>query len=94
MADASLLSPVGVANTYLGTMPNTNILDLAHNNPRPALMCWGEKERRFAPLAQWAVDNMANLEVVKLNTGHGVNMEDSAAFDHAVVEFLQTHQKA
>ena len=94
LADASLLSPVGIANTYLGTMPNTNILDLAHSNPRPALMCWGEKERRFAPLAQWAVDNMANLEVVKLNTGHGVNMEDSAAFDHAVVEFLQTHQKA
>ena len=91
LADAALLSPVGVANAYLGTMPHTNILDVACDNLRPALMCWGEKERRFAPLAQWAVDNMANLEVVKLNTGHGVNMEDSQGFNTAVSKFLLTH---
>ena len=56
----------------------TNILT-RRSNSRPALMCWGEKERRFAPLAQWAIEHMANLEVVKLQAGHGVNMEASAA---------------
>ena len=47
LADAESLSPIGVANTYLGTMPHTHILEIAHTNPRPTLMCWGQKERRF-----------------------------------------------
>lgn len=92
LADAALLSPTGVANTYLGTMPYTNILDVAGSNSRPALMCWGEKERRFAPLAQWAIEHMANLEVIKLQAGHGVNMEASAGFNDAVTEFIRAQQ--
>lgn len=92
LADAALLSPVGVSNTYRGTMPYTNILDIAGDNLRPALMCWGTKERRFAPLAEWAATHMANLKIVKLNTGHGVNMEDSSGFNDAVIEFIRAHQ--
>ena len=92
LADAEFLSPIGVANTYRGTMPDTNILSIAGDNARPALMCWGTKERRFAPLAEWAVAHMANLAVVKLNTGHGVNMEDSNGFNEAVIEFIRAQQ--
>ena len=73
-------------------MPYTNILDIAGDNLRPALMCWGTKERRFAPLAEWAATHMANLKIVKLNTGHGVNMEDSSGFNDAVIEFIRAHQ--
>ena len=94
LADAALLSPIGVANTYIGTMPHTNILGIAGKNSRPALMCWGQKERRFRPLAQWAIEHMTNLDVVKLNTGHGVNMEDSIGFNNAVTEFIRAHQTA
>ena len=94
LADAESLSPIGVANTYLGTMPHTHILEIAHTNPRPTLMCWGQKERRFRPLAQWAIEHMSNLNVVELEAGHGVNMEASGAFNLAVCDFLQRHQTA
>ena len=35
---------------------------------------------------------MANLEVVKLQAGHGVNMEASAGFNDAVTEFIRAQQ--
>ena len=75
-------------------MPHTHILAIAHTNPRPTLMCWGQKERRFKPLAQWAIEHMSNLEVVELEAGHGVNMEASSGFNQAVSDFLLGHQTA
>ena len=91
VADAELLSPVGVAHTMETTNMKASTRDIAAENPRPALMCFGELEKRFHPSMQWAADNMRNLTIAKLQAGHGVNMEDAAGFNQVVTDFIQQH---
>ena len=90
--DAHHLSPQGIANTLLGTTPNACIRDIAPTNPRPALLCYGQHEKRFAPLRDWAEQHMSRLEITTLAAGHAVNMEDPTGFNQAVVNFLLRHQ--
>ncbi|MDG1133455.1 MAG: alpha/beta fold hydrolase [Pseudomonadales bacterium] len=90
MKDAAKFSPTGVANTLLGTNPNTCIRDIASLNPRPVLLCAGDKERRFRTNKLWAVENMANLTCVSFDAGHGVNMEAAGGFNMAVTQFIQS----
>ena len=85
---AKQLSPIGIANTLRETTPNASIRDLVQTNRSPALLCWGNKEKRFQPLKEWAEQNMANLQVQPIDTGHAVNMQDSNAFNLAVNNFI------
>lgn len=87
--DARSLDPVGVANAMRETSPYASIRDIAHVNPRPALLCFGTRERRFQALKDWALDNMSNLQIVSLDAGHAVNMEDTPGFDTAVCQFIE-----
>lgn len=87
--DAKSLDPIGVANAIRETSPNASIRDIAATNPRPALLCFGRHERRFEPLKDWAQANMANLQVVTINAGHAVNMEDAPGFNAAVCRFVE-----
>lgn len=93
MEDAQTLSPAGVANTLRHTTPNASIRHLAPGNLRPALLCYGQLETRFAAGKDWAAANMPNLSVAELQAGHAVNMEDSTGFNKAVAQFIATHTK-
>lgn len=90
MRDAAKLSPIGVANTLLATNPNTCIRDIAPDNPRPSLLCAGDKERRFKTNKLWALENMAKLSTVNFDAGHGVNMEAAEEFNVAVIGFIES----
>ncbi len=90
MKDASKFSPIGIANTLLATNPNTCIRDIAPYNPRPVLLCAGDKERRFKNNKLWALEHMASLKCVSFDAGHGVNMEASEGFNKAVMQFIQS----
>ena len=90
--DADLLSPDGVAHTLEVTNLNATVRSLAADNQRPALLCYGTKEKRFAKSAAWAQAHMSELTVSEIEAGHGVNMENAEAFNTAVVSFLQDHQ--
>ena len=90
--DANRLSPAGVARTMRYTTPAVSVRDIAATNPRPALLCFGRNERRFAPLMQWATQEMAQLRVVELNAGHAVNMEDAAGFNQAMRSFIEQYR--
>ena len=35
--------------------------------------------------------HMANVSIVDLDAGHGVNMEPFAEFNHALTEFIRCH---
>lgn len=91
LADAERLSPVGIANTLLATIPDASVRRIAHKNRRPALLCVGLKESRFAALKTWALQHMPYLDSVELNTGNAVNMQDSAAFNQAACNFIASH---
>ena len=86
--DAQRLSPFGVAQALRHTIPNVSVRDIAADNPRPALLCHGIHEHRFASYVDWAAANMARLQVVELDAGHGVNMQDAPGFNQAVIQFV------
>ncbi|MEQ8693543.1 MAG: alpha/beta fold hydrolase [Pseudomonadales bacterium] len=92
--DALTLSPLGVAHTLEYTNLSVSTRDIAATNPRPALLCFGRHEQRFAPAKAWAQDNMRDLEVVELDAGHGVNMEDASGFNHEVSAFIRRHSES
>lgn len=89
VADAAELSPVGVAYAFRHTSPNASVRDIAASNPRPALLCFGKHEKRFHPGKAWAEANMARLDIVALDAGHAVNMEDAQGFNVAVCDFIR-----
>jgi len=89
--DAQKLDPRAIANGLLVTNPHASIRDLASTNPRPALLCFGIREKRFHAAKTWAQEHMANLKIVDLEAGHGVNMEDPEVFDHHVCAFVLDH---
>jgi pimeloyl-ACP methyl ester carboxylesterase len=91
LADAKFLSPYAVAMVMKQTTTAVSIRDIAGSNPRPALMCHGIFEKRFAKSRDWAQNNMAKLEIVDLQAGHGVNMEDVSGFNHAATKFIAAH---
>jgi 2-succinyl-6-hydroxy-2,4-cyclohexadiene-1-carboxylate synthase len=92
MDDARKLSPVGIANTLRQTTPNVSVREIVNANPRPALLCYGNQEKRFALAKEWAAQNMANLTIADLDAGHAVNMEDSAGFNRCATEFISRHR--
>jgi len=91
LADATRLSPIGIANTLRQTTANASVRDIVSANPRPALLCHGIREKRFAESKEWASKNMAQLSTADLEAGHAVNMEDSAGFNVAATEFITQH---
>ena len=91
LKDAKRLSPVGIANTLRQTTVHASVRDIAASNPRPAQLCHGDKEKRFADAKAWAAQNMAQLSIIDLDAGHAVNMEDSAGFNAAANAFIARH---
>lgn len=88
LADAALHDPHGIALTLTETNPRVSVRDRVRENSRPACLLFGEKERRFHEYHQFAGNTMPHLEVVALDAGHGVNMEQPAAFNEAVADFI------
>ncbi len=80
---------MGVARSIEHTTASVSMRQHAHANAVPALLCHGIHERRFMPTAAWAQQHMSNLDVVELNAGHAVNMEDAHGFNQAVGNFVR-----
>lgn len=87
--EARLHDPAGIARTMRYTNPVTSVRQALGANRRPARLIWGNRERRFRPLAEYAARQMPQLEVAELDAGHGMNMEVPAAFNRTVTDFLE-----
>jgi len=94
LEDAALHDPRGIALTLTGTNPHVSVRERVGENTRPACLLFGERERRFHEHAAFASDHMPNLEVVRLDAGHGVNMEQPAAFNAATADFIRRYDTA
>lgn len=88
VADAETHNPEGIANTIAITNPAVSMRARLVENARPACLIWGVKEKRFRPMAEFATLRMPELTTIKIEAGHGMNMEDPEAFNRAVVEFI------
>ena len=92
--DVALHSPQGLAMTGLHTVPASSVRGRTGENTVPALLVVGEREARFEQHRRFAESTMPHLTVVGLDGGHAVNIDAAAAFDAAVVGFLQEHRPA
>jgi pimeloyl-ACP methyl ester carboxylesterase len=88
VTDAENHDPTGIADTIGITIPAISQRDRLQENSRPACLIWGSKEKRFAEMADFARRNMPLLTIAELDAGHGMNMEDAAGFNQAVLNFL------
>ncbi len=88
LIDAELLAPLGIANTVRYTTPRVSVREDVNSNERPALLLNGQREKRFQPMREFIANAMANVAIVDLDAGHGVNMEAYADFNRALTEFI------
>lgn len=88
LEDAKLLNPLGIANTLRYTNPAVSVRKLVQNNHVPALLISGIREQRFAKHVAYIRSQMPNVQIVEVDAGHGVNMEEAKAFNEAVRTFL------
>ncbi len=89
LADAARHIPLGIANTMAWTTPRISVRSRIGTNTRPALLIQGQRETRFNPFADHALAHMPLLDGIRLDTGHGVNMEDASGFNQALVTFIR-----
>ncbi len=88
LEDAALLDPDGVARALQYTIPDSSVRELVSTNRVPALLVYGEREKRFLPHREFAERAMPHLETVGLDAGHAVNLEAAEGFDAAVGRFF------
>lgn len=88
LADARQHDPEGISRTLDVTNLNASVRDLIAQNPRPARLLFGTREKRFARFAEYVRCTMPQLDSVEIDAGHGLNMEAAEAFNNAVCHFV------
>ena len=88
IADYELHNPIGIAQTARHTIPFSSVRDRVAEMMVPTLLVAGDREEGFRDQRRFAEQNIPNISVVRLNTGHAVNLEDAPGFNAAVIEFF------
>jgi len=88
LADAQLLDAAAVARFVEYTAAAPSLRDRVHENRVPTLLVAGTREESFVEPAQFARENMPNLEIVELDAGHAVNIQAADGFNTAVRSFF------
>lgn len=88
LADAAGLDPHAIACAVERTIPEVAMRHRFRAIDAPTLMINGAWEKRFQPWAAWARMALPALRSTDLEGGHSINVEQPAAFDAAVAQFL------
>jgi pimeloyl-ACP methyl ester carboxylesterase len=91
LADATRVSPRGLAHTMRYGVPESSVRTRLGENHVPTLLVCGERESAFRPLREAAEREMPRLEVVGVDAGHAVNLEAAETFGRAVTDFFRRH---
>ena len=89
VADAELHDPRGVAMTGLHTVVGSSVRERVHRNRVRSLLVVGTREKRFEAQAAYAEKTIPHLDVVRVDSGHAVNIDSPATFNDAVTEFIR-----
>ncbi len=87
-AEADRADPIAIGKAIAYTNACASIRTRVGENQRPALLSCGEHERRLARHAEFAAEHMPHLDVIRLDAGHAVNIQDQTGFDQAVSDLL------
>lgn len=90
-ADVALHDPIGIARSGLGTVAVGSIRERAADISVPTLLVVGRFEQGFEPNRRFAEATIPGLEVVELDAGHGVNLDQPERFNEALRDFFARH---
>lgn len=88
LIDSKRMNAAGIGRSLAYTMPDSSSAERIGENTRPTLLVHGVREKRFLDIRNDLAANMPELDIVDLEAGHGVNMEQPKAFNDAVVNFV------
>ena len=93
IVDADLISMSAMARSMMVTVPGLSVVDRLETISVPTLLVNGRREKSFQPLRDLAAeDPPLGLEVVDLEGGHPINLDQADKFDAAVADFLGRHR--
>ncbi len=87
--EADRVNPAAVVKLNLLTGPSLSALSELDRIQCPTLLINGRFEKRFQPMRERALAEIRHCEVVDLDAGHAVNLEQPVAFNQAVTQFMQ-----
>jgi pimeloyl-ACP methyl ester carboxylesterase len=90
--DAELISLAAMARSVCMTFPGLSAADRLGEIATPSLLVNGRREKSFQPLRDEAAQRIRGLEVVDLEGGHPINLDQAGAFNAAVASFLERHR--
>lgn len=80
-----------VLNHTISHRSDWPVVDRLHELAMPVMLVNGRFERVFQPLIDDARHALHQLEIVHLDGGHSINVEQPEAFDAAVLDFVSRH---
>ncbi len=89
--DADTMPGHALAHTAANS-PNWRSVDDMHQLVPPALLINGRWEKLFQPCVEQAREAITQLEVVDLEGGHSINIEQPDGFNRAVLDFVARHR--
>jgi len=90
--DAELISLAAMARSVCMTFPGLSVANRLDEITVPTLLVNGRREKSFQTLRDAAAQKVAGLEVVDLEGGHPINLDQADAFNAAVTAFLERHR--
>ena len=88
LADAERISLSGVAQGLRYTAPGLSVIDRFAETAVPTLLVNGRREKSFQPVRDEAARLLPALQIVDLDGGHPVNLDQPEAFNAALRAFL------
>ncbi len=93
-ADADAMDLEGYARLLEWTLPQASLREQVRDCVVPSLLVNGRHERLFQPVREAMGGLWPGLEIVDLDGGHAVNIENPEGFDTAVLAFLARQEWA
>ena len=87
--DAVLISPAAVAETLRTTVPELSVAADLGRIAVPTLLVNGTRESAFQPLRELAAREIPGVEIVDVEGGHSINLDQPDAFNTAVAAFIR-----
>lgn len=94
IAEADRVDPAGAAALIRHALPHVASADRLGELTMPVLLANGRLEAGFQPHRDRLARVVPHAAIVDLEAHHGVNIEDAAGFDAAIVPFLKRAEAA
>lgn len=89
--DAENIDPLGFALLLRSASPDLSARENLGQIQCPMLLVNGHRERKFQPVRNWIAENHQQIEIVDLDGGHSINIENAPEFDQTLLSFLAAY---